>query len=682
MKFHATSTRYSLLRLLFPCLIAIAAVLFAPTIAVGADDGAQTGIAGGDLSGLSLEDLMNITVTSVSRRPENIRDAASAVYVITQEDIRRSGLTSIPELLRLVPGMDVASIDSNKWAVNSRGLNDRWARHLLVLIDGRTVYTPLNSGVYWDVRDTLLEDVDRIEVIRGPGAAMWGANAVNGLINIITKGSELTQGVQATALVGDEDKSIDTLRYGGGFGKDGHYRIYGKYLNRDEFLLPNGDAAADGWNQSSAGFRMDWKGSESNDFSVQGGLYNGTSTETYMEPSLVDPFGEEVTRRTPVKGEHLLAHWNRTIGETENTGLQIYYDRAERRDGSYHEMESTVDLDFQHSLEPSARRSLIYGFGCRLVDSNIDNTYRISFDPPNINTHIYSAFVQQESRSKDDKFSLTLGSKFEHTNFTGFQIQPNARAQWTLDEKRMAWASVSRAVRTPSRFERGGLLNESSFPIGGGNGGIVEVRGDPGVVAEDLLAYELGYRFNPSPKVSHDVAAFYNVYDHLAVVEHDDEYFTIDPVPHLVIPITYRSDMHGSTYGVEVTSTIVPSNRWKVSGSCSLIGISMDGPPSATFDRTEGGSPRWQFNLRSYLDLSKGWEFDTMLYCVGKLRDGDVPGYTRLDLRLGRRLPSGIDVSIGVRNLLDSQHTEFTTSRGDNVNDVPRSVYAKLGWQF
>ncbi|MDO8586370.1 MAG: TonB-dependent receptor [Armatimonadota bacterium] len=682
MRCHANATGHSLLCLLFPFLIAIAAILLAPTIAVAADGDGRDGITDGDLTGLSLEDLMSIKVTSVSRRPESMWQAASAVYVITQEDIRRSGLTSIPELLRLAPGMDVAHIDANKWAINSRGLNDRWARHLLVLIDGRTIYTPLNSGVYWDVRDTVLEDVERIEIVRGPGAAMWGANAVNGLINIITKRSEYTQGAYATALVGDEDRTIDTVRFGGGLGENGHYRAYAKYLKRGDFVLPNGDAADDEWDQRRAGFRMDWKGSATDNLSVQGDLYNGTSSETYMDPSLVPPFGEDVTRRSPVNGGHLLAHWTRSIGATGEIGLQMYYDRAERRDGTYREVENTVDLDFQHSFDRSNRQSIIYGIGCRLVDSNIRNTFRLSFDPPKVNTHIFSAFVQEVLRSKDDGFHLTLGSKFEHTSFTGFQVQPNVRAQWMMGEGRMAWASVSRAVRTPSRFERGGLLNEATFPIGGGLGGVVEVRGDPGVVAERLLAYELGYRFNPNPKVSHDVAAFYNVYDHLSVIERDATFFDPDPVPHLVVPLRFRSDMHGSTYGLEVASTIMPTHRWRLATSCSLLRISMDGPLSAETGRTEGGSPRWQFNLRSYLDLGKAWEFDTMLYWVGKLRDGDVPGYARLDLRLGRKTISGVDVSVGVRNLLDPRHAEFTTSRGDSVNEVPRSVYARVDWKF
>ena len=682
MRVHARTAGRMLLCLLFPCLIAMAAILLAPTIAVAADSDSHDDIAVPDLTGLSLEDLMSIKVTSVSRRPESMWQAASAIYVITQEDIRRSGLTSIPELLRMAPGMNVAHIDSSKWAVNSRGLNDRWARDLLVLIDGRTVYTPLNSGVYWDVRDTLLEDVDRIEVIRGPGAAMWGANAVNGLINIITKRSDVTLGAYATALVGDEDRTIDSVRFGGGLRGNGHYRAYAKYLNRSSFVLPNGEDDKDRWDQRSAGFRADWNGSPSDDFSVQGGLYNGTSSETFVDPSFTAPFGEQVTIRDPVSGGHFLAHWGHSTETNGNIELQMYYDRAERSGGDYREAESTVDFDFQHSFDRSKRQSLIYGIGYRMVDSDIHNTFRLSFDPPKMTTHIYSAFVQEELRSKDDRLHFILGSKFEHTNFTGSQIQPNLRVQWIPREGRMAWASVSRAVRTPSRFERGGLLNESTFPIGGGMGGVVEVRGDPGVVAEDMLAYELGYRFNPSPKVSHDIAAFFNVYDHLAVIEHDPTFFDPDPVPHLVVPLRFRSDMHGSTYGLEFASTIKPSDQWKLSASLSLLRIGMEAPPEAEAGRTEGGSPRWQFNLRSYLDLGKEWELDTMVYCVGKLRDGDVPSYTRLDLRLGRRMKSGMDVSVGVRNLLDPRHTEFTTSRGDFVNEVPRSVYAKVDRRF
>jgi len=455
---------------------------------------AQTQKPTPDLAETSLETLMNIEVTSASKKQEKLSQTAAAIYVITQEDIRRSGATSIPELLRMVPGSDVAHIDANKWAISARGLNEQFADKMLVLIDGRTVYTPLFSGVYWDVQDTLLEDIDRIEVIRGPGATLWGANAVNGVINIITKQAKDTQGSLLTSGGGNQERGFGAVRYGGKLGDRGHYRFFAKYFNRDAFARSSGDNAVDGWNILREGFRTDWKVTDQDSLTIQGDFYNGSAgVEVPGVASLSPPTTGSLDDRTHLVGGNLLGRWHRAFSDRSDTTLQMYYDRADRRDILLGEVRHTIDLDFGHHLAVGNRHDILWGLGYRFTGDQTTGSLTFSFNPSSRSDNLYSTFAQDEINLVPARLRLTLGTKLEHNNYSGLEIQPNIRLLWTPHPHHAIWAAVSRAVETPSREEANARINKAAFVRADGTTRLVSEFGNPGLPAEAVLANEFGY---------------------------------------------------------------------------------------------------------------------------------------------------------------------------------------------
>ena len=486
-----------------------------------ADDGSENAHGAPDgLTAMSIEDLMEIEVTSVSRKAERLSDASAAVFVITREDIRRSGVTSIPEALRMAPGLEVARIDSSKWAITARGFNGRFANKILVLFDGRTVYSPLFSGVFWDRQDTLLEDIDRIEVIRGSGATLWGANAVNGVINIITKNAGETVGGLVTAGGGNQERGFGSVRYGLKLGEDTTLRLFAKYLDRTPFVDAAGREAADSWHAVRGGFRLDSEPSEKNTLTIQGDIYDGRLGETYTLPLLVPPFSQTFDSRSSNFGANLLSRWKHVFSDTSDMSLQLYYDRTEQTMAILGEKRDTLDIDFQHRFELGDRQELIWGAGYRFTHDNITNTPTASIQPASLGQDLFSAFVQDSITIVRDKLRLTLGSKFEHNDMTGFEVQPNARLLFTPNERNTLWAAVSRAVRTPSRTENDILLNQLTIPPStpqnpGPIPVLVEVKGSNTHISEELIAYEVGYRAKPHPRFLLDIAAFYNIYHHL-----------------------------------------------------------------------------------------------------------------------------------------------------------------------
>lgn len=395
-------------------------------------------------------------VFSVSRREQKVSETAAAVYVISQEDIRRSGVTSIPEVLRLVPGIQVAKVNSNMWAISTRGFNLRFANKLLVLIDGRTVYNPMFSGVYWNSKDTLLEDVERIEVIRGPGAAMWGANAVNGIINIITKDAENTQGSLVTGGVGNEEKGFGAFRYGGKIRDDVSYRGYVKYFNRDEYIGSLGEDSNDNWEALQGGFRIDKDTANMNSFTLQGDIYNGDAGSLNDINIPFPPYSTRLNVSEDFSGGNILGRWEKTFSDTSDMALQLYFDREEETFAfikTFKNMTTTYDIDFQHRFKLNDRQDITWGLGYRYLLTNYKNSNNVVFDPTSRDLNLYSAFIHDEISLIQDRLKLILGSKFEHNSFTGVEMQPNGRLLWTPHERHSAWASVSRAVRTPSRAD-------------------------------------------------------------------------------------------------------------------------------------------------------------------------------------------------------------------------------------
>src|ERR1700730_2447096 len=465
---------------------------------LAAHGAAQSHQTAPDVSALSMEDLMNVQVTSVSKRTQKVADAAAAIFVITQEDLRRSGATSIPEALRLVPGLEVARIDENKWAIGSRGFNGRFDNKLLVLIDGRSVYTPLFSGVYWNVQDVMLEDIDRIEVIRGPGATLWGANAVNGVINIITKKAKATQGGLVTAGGGTEERGSGSARYGSKFGNNTHYRVYGKYFDWGPSNYANGATANDGWNALRGGFRADWAPSGPNSLTFEGDLYRSNYNETVTVPSLSAPYSNTFPNNGVYSGGNILGRWNHAT-EAGSMSLQMYYDHTTTVDNSlFVDHQNTFDIDFQDGFHVGDSHQIVLGLGYRSVRDRNEPSFTVSLMPNHVSLNLFSAFMQDEISLVDNRLKLTLGSKFEHNTFTRFEIEPNARLLWTLSPNQSVRTSCSRAGPDPALTEEGLRLNSAVIPPGApGNRSpfpaVLAVLGNPQFNSEDLLAYELGY---------------------------------------------------------------------------------------------------------------------------------------------------------------------------------------------
>jgi iron complex outermembrane receptor protein len=647
----------------------------------------NAGAYAADLTELSLEELMNVEVTSVAKKAQPLSGAAAAVYVITQEDIRRSGATSIAEAIRMAPGVDVARFDSNKWAISARGFNTLFSNKLLVLIDGRTVYTPLFAGVFWDVQDTLLEDIERIEVIRGPGGTLWGANAVNGVINIITKHAKDTQGGLLTGGGGTEERGFGAARYGVSLGNGVFVRAYAKYFDRSSFETATGDDAADEWDVGRGGFRLDWEPNGYNGVTVQGDVYSGDTGRTIAVSSPAPPFRDLVDDEDEVRGGNILGRWRHDFAPRSVMTLQLYYDRTERTLSLFSEHRDTVDLDWQHRFALGERQEFVWGLGYRFTTDGIRDSFMVSFDPSGRDLDLYSAFVQDEITLFPETLRLTVGSKFEHNDFTGFEFQPSGRLLWTPHARHAIWGAISRAVRTPSRGETDLRFNSAVIPAPDGTLTYVSLFGNPQLDSEELLAYELGYRLQPTPRIYVDLAGFYNDYDDLRVTVRGTPLPESSPSPpHVVVPLQTVSGSRGEAYGVEIAAHWNVFDQWKLAGSYTWFDLDLysdAGPLAQNASGVEGDSPHNQVNLRSFLDLPGRVELDAMVYYVDNLPNQNVSSYFRTDVRLGWRATDRIDLSLVGQNLNDGRHPEFGGEiSGSQASQVPRGGYAQIRWRF
>lgn len=622
-----------------------------------------------DLTLLPFEELVRVKVMTVSKKPEPLFDSASAVYVISGEDIRRSGYTTIAESLRLVPGMQVARLGSSQWAISSRGFNGLYANKLLVLVDGRSVYTPLNSGVHWDTVDTLLEDVDRIEVVRGPGGTLWGANAVNGVVNIITKSAKETQGIYAEAGGGTLERAFAGFRYGGKT-KDVFYRIYGNYFDRAEFDFADGSSAQDDWQKAQAGFRIDWESSIENLFTLQGDIYRGTENSHLLDAD--------------VTGGNLLGRWTHDFSLDAQSQLQVYYDRFVREHFAKSDIQ-TFDIDFQHRFQLGDRNEFIFGGGYRLIDDHLEETPLSKYREEERTVHLPSAFIQDEITLVPDRLRLTLGTKVEHHYFSGWEIQPTARLLWTPHEKHTAWAAVSRAVRTPSRAENDVRATFAVVPGPTNSIYASDMRGRAD--SEKVIAYEMGYRIQPMPDLSLDLAGFYNVYDKFATFEPATPYLeTSASSTNLIVPFEVRNKAHGETYGVELAAGWQAADWWRLNATYTYLQIQLHAPNSreVSAEFAEKESPHHQATLHSAMNGPQNTQLDCILRYVDSIPGFDVPSYLTMDIRLAWKPSPNYEFSVVGQNLLDSKHREF----GDVVTvrqraaEVPRGIYGKLTCRF
>ena len=638
-----------------------------------------------DLTSLSLEDLMKIEITSVSKQRQVVAEAPAAVTAISQDDIRRSGLNSIPELLRMVPGVNVARINASHWAISSRGFNELYSSKLLVLMDGRSVYTPLFSGVYWETLDYVLPDLERIEVIRGPGATLWGANAVNGVINITSKSARDTQGFLFSGEVSNIDYA-GALRYGGKIGQNTYYRAWAKYSSVDNFELPGPTDGHDGWDALRGGFRMDRYGTDKDVVTLQGDAYTAREGQAYNVPILIPPFVARTTDTSNYGGGNILARWTHTISASSDFTVQFYYDRLQRDDVQLGYELDTFDLDFQHRFALGDRQEIIWGADARFMSDNIRNSAQGTFDPGSRDDYLVSGFIQDDIEILPQRLHFIIGTKLETNSYSGFEYQPSARVLWTPNERNSVWAAVSRAVRTPSRWEEDSRLLFGTMPTPLLPAQL-ETVGRTDFKSEEMWAYELGYRVRAAQNLTIDTALFYNSYDKLRSGTVGTPSVSVSPLPpHLAIPIELGNGLDGETYGFEVAAQWNVTPKWRLNGSYSFLRTQLhrgDGV-DPTLERVfEGTSPRNQFQVHSYYDITKDLELNASAYYVDSLATGDIPSYVRVDAGVTWRPKSNFEVTVGVQNLLDPEHPEFNSGLFFNqATENPRVVFAQILFRY
>lgn len=627
-----------------------------------------------NLGDLSLEELMNETVTSVSKKEERRGDAAAAIAVLTNDDLRRSGATSFPEALRLVPGLNVATVNAAQWAISSRGFTGVYAAKLLVLVDGRAVYTPIFSGVFWDLQQLNLEDVDRIEVIRGPGATVWGANAVNGVINVESKSARDTQGTFLSGSGGDVHRATAGVRYGGKLDDHTFFRVDAGYQQTDDFPTANGTPAGDRWQSEQFDFRLD--------------RYPGADTHlTWQAGTVVNHLAHDTTDSSNI---NTLGRWTRELSARSSVEVQGYYDRTTRNDPlSLGSAVDTIDLTAQHTFGLGERNDVIWGAGYRWIGLQQNQLNRAFGIPPGrLREQLFSAFVQDEFKLIPDRLSLTAGVKAEHNDFTGLEFQPSVRATFKPANHQTLWAAVSRAVRTPSVAEDNpGMTVVAGAPFPGPGGGVFlpTLVGNPALKSEVLWAHELGYRLQPTKRVSVDVAVFYNAYDRLIGLNNAVPPTFVPAVPIGAAQIPWTNAQAGHTYGGEAALTVSPVDNWRLTASYSLIRTAIPG------NRFLTSAPERQAILRSSYEFNPQVSLDTQLRYVGSLAGDpslgplfpDTPAYTTADVRLSWRPTARCELSLVGQNLFAAQHPEPTPhSSGAIPAEAPRGFFAKAAWHF
>jgi iron complex outermembrane receptor protein len=637
----------------------------------------------GDLTQRSLEDLMNIDVTSASKKEQKISQVAGAIFVITQEDIRRSGATNIPDLLRMVPGLEVAQTNAHTWAVSARGFNGEFSNKLLVMLDGRSVYTPTFSGVYWNVFDLPMEEIERIEVIRGPGGTAWGANAVNGVINVISKDADETQGLSVVADSGLPGQGPNSVAYGGTLAGHGHYRSFIKYLDENHLTLSNGGPAVDQWHVLRGGFRGDVNISPSSHLMVQGDMYAGRQGNNLSTNYFGLPFPAVLNARveSSLGGGYLQSEWKHFSSTGMEATVHLSYDRY-RRTEVIRETRDTFNADFQNHLAIGPRQDIVWGFGYRYSTSVSDQGISVYLTPADLNTQLFSAFAQDEIQVVPNHLSLTAGAKLEHNYYTGFGVMPNLRANWKMNDHRTAWAAISRAIRTPSSIDTAIAGNPGSFVQSGIPVSVLLV-GNPAFKDETVVDYEAGSRTAISDRCSMDLALFFNTYDNLRTLETAAPVFSTTPYPHVTSTSHYGNEMHGETHGLELATNLKIVDRWTLSPGYALELLHMHLYPVST-DTTsvaslQGSAPRNQAQLRSHLELPHQLTWDVSGAFVDRLRAQSIPSYTRLDSQLGWRHGTHLQLNLVGQNLLHNQHNEFADPNEDVApSQIKRSAFARM----
>jgi len=597
-----------------------------------------------DLADLTLEQLGNLVVTSASRREERLADAATSIYVISAQEIRSSGATTLPQALQLAPNLNVARADTAQYAISARGFNNLLANKMLVLIDGRALYTPLFSGVFWEAQDVALEEVDRIEVISGPGATLWGANAVNGVINVITRSARDTPGPRGVAGHGNRETS-GSVRYGGALGA-GHYRVYALSRQRENSRLAAGGVNPDAARISQMGFRTDWSG-EDHSLSVHGDAYQGS----------VDPVGPA----REFSGANIVAQWNCYLATGGHVRAQVYYDQTRRRHPDlFRERLDTLDVEFQHGFKPAARHDLLWGGGLRHSRDDLENSAALAFVPPDRNLRWANLFVQDQITLRPN-LDLTLGGKVERNSYTGNELLPSARLAWRIGDERLAWGALSRAVRAPSRIDRDVFLPaDPPFVLAGNSAFRSEVSN----------VIELGYRARPSEIHSYSITAFHHDHDRLRSVR-----------PGLQGPV-FANDIEGKTTGVEAWARWQATHAVALNGGFVRMRHRLNVKPGAVDLgglAVLGNDPDSWAKVRATWTITPRHELDLSLRRFGSLPNPAVPSYTAVDMHFGWRVSPAVEVSLALRNLFDAEHAEWGAASTRAV--FGRAAFLRLTWR-
>jgi iron complex outermembrane receptor protein len=612
-----------------------------------------------ELKRLTLEELTTMEIRTVSRGPEPASQVPAAVFVITSDDIRRSGVTSLPELLRLAPGVQVARIDAGRWAIGMRGFGDRLSRSMLVLIDGRAVYSPLFAGTYWEVQDVLLEDIDRIEVIRGPGGTLWGANAVNGIVSIVTKSARDTQGLVALAGAGSSDYGRVGVRYGGAVGQSGYMRGYVKGVTMGPQFHPDGMSEDSLWRVQS-GFRGDWTLPAGRAFTVQGDVYESRLGERSVATSYTPPFSTVSNVDAPLSGGNVLARLSGRFGTTTEYQVQTYYDRTDRDERPVGETRDTFDMDYQQRRPLGEEHRLTWGAGYRLTSGRITAVPPSAFMPPTRTDNLFSAFVQDELLVLPDRLMLTAGAKIEHNAYSGVELQPSGRISWSINADNTLVGSVTRAVRTPSRVETDYTTTSLVSPA---PPTFVRLLPNPGFVPEELVAYEVGHRIRVGNAYV-TASGFFNQLTNILSTELGTSFVETTPgTPHVILPVQFLNGLHGNSHGVELTGEVRPASWWRSAVNYSLLRIQLTrdaGSRDVSQERrNEGLSPQHQFQLSSSFDLPRRVTLDWYLRAISELRAGPVPAYATSDVRLAWQSSTGLEVALVGQNLHQPHHLEW-----------------------
>ena len=625
---------------------------------------------------LTLEQLLKIEITSAAKRPESIQSTPAAVFVLTNEDIRRMGARSIPEALRMVPGLNVAQITASSRSISSRRGNVIFSHKLPVLIDGRTVHTPLFSGVYWDRQDTFLEDVERIEVIRGPGAALWGANAVNGVINVITRNVRDTQGSFLSAGAGSNDEVRGEGRHGGPLGEQGHYRVYGKAFNEGSRAGNDGVGGADDWRSARAGFRVDLTEPGGDTWQVQGGSFTRVVGDGYVGPTLIAPYSERLEVDGDVTGSFVLGSWSRELSAGDQIEMRMYDQRDTLVDPRVEEDRDTVDVEALHRFAVGDRHRFVWGAGGRYSRDDLGESLAVDFEPDSDDLYLVNAFAQDTVQFFGGDVEVTAGTKVEYNSYTGLEIQPSLRGVWHLDDRNSAWAAVSRAVRTPSRAEN--ELDIAAIvipPSAGGLPSVLRFVGDPSVTSEELLSLEAGYRWQADRNLSFDVAAFYNFYDRLVSSTAGTPFVgSSDGTSYVVVPLDTANDDEADVYGFGIVGNWRPAESLRLQGWYAFL--QMDYAQSADSNHQVAACSLWHVTPTVTLDATARY--------VSEIDVNDTDAYAELGIRLAWRPVPNPELAIAGQNLLHSERLELN---GDAVagtisTKAERSVFGSVSLKF